>query len=92
MKPYELTIIAPAELTVVGKIELEKVIKEHAHISKRVVNGVKRLAYPIRNEDWGLYLYYELDIDVEDDNVTKLSGQLNIHDDVMRYLLIKRAM
>ena len=90
MKPYELTIIAPAELTVVGKIELEKVIKEHAHIRKRVVNGVKRLAYPIRNEDWGLYLYYELDI--EDGNVTKLSSQLNTHDDVMRYLLIKRAM
>lgn len=90
MKPYELTIIAPAELTVVGKIELEKVIKKYAHISKRVVNGVKRLAYPIRNEDWGLYLYYELDI--EDGNVTKLSSQLNTHDDVMRYLLIKRAM
>lgn len=83
---HELTIIAPEELTVLDKIELEKVIKKYARLTKRLVEGRKRLSYPIQGREWGLYLFYELDIDK--DKVSKLSCELNINDDVVRYLLV----
>ena len=84
---HELTIIAPEDLTVLDKIELEKVIKKYARLTKRLVDGRKRLAYPIQGREWGLYLFYELDIDR--DKVSKLSGELNINDKVVRYLLVQ---
>ena len=58
---HELTIIAPEELTVLDKIKLEELIKKYARIRKRVVDGRKRLAYPIQGREWGLYLFYELE-------------------------------
>lgn len=84
---YELTIIAPEELTVLDKIALEDTIKRYGRLTKRVVDGRKRLAYPIRNIEWGLYLYYELDI--ERDKVSKLSYELNINDNILRYLMVQ---
>lgn len=84
---HELTIIAPEELTVLDKIELEKVIKRYARLTKRVVDGRKRLAYPIQGRECGLYLFYELDIDR--DKVSELSCELNINDKVVRYLLVR---
>lgn len=87
IKDYELTIIAPEELTVLDKIELEKVIKRYARLRKRIVDGRKRLAYPIQGREWGLYLFYELEIDR--DQVAPLSSVLNINDKVVRYLLVQ---
>lgn len=84
---HELTIIAPEDLTVLDKIELEKVIKKYARLTKRLVDGRKRLAYSIQGREWGLYLFYELDIDR--DKVSELSSRLNINDNVLRYLLVR---
>ena len=88
MQNEELTIIAPEELTVVQKVELEKLIKEYARIRKRKVDGVKRIAYPIQGRDRGLYLYYELSM--EPSAVPTLSSKLNINDNIMRYLLVRQ--
>lgn len=85
---HELTIIAPEELTVLDKIKLEELIKKYARIHKRLVEGRKRLAYPIQGREWGLYLFYELDIDR--DKVSELSCELNINDKVVRYLLVRQ--
>ena len=88
LKQYELTIIAKEELTVLDKIELEKLIKGYARLRKRIVDGRKRLAYPIRNREWGLYLFYELDID--QDKVVSLNSELNINDNILRYLMVRK--
>lgn len=88
IKDYELTIIAPEELTVLDKIELEKLIKRYARLTKRLVDGRKRLAYPIQGREWGLYLFYELEIDRG--QVSPLSSTLNINDKVVRYLLVQK--
>lgn len=90
LKQYELTIIANEELTVVEKIKLERRIKEYARLRKRVVDGCKRLAYPIRNREWGLYLFYELEID--QDKVSPLNSELNINDNILRYLMVRKDM
>ena len=88
MKQYELTIIAPDDLTVLDKIELEKLIKRHARLRKRLVDGRKRLAYPIQGREWGLYLFYELEMDR--DQAVPMSSTLNTNDNVVRYLLVRK--
>ena len=87
MKQYELTIIAPEELRVVEKIELEKVIKRYGRLTKRIVEGVKNLCYPINGREKGLYLYYELEMDTP--KPSELSEVLGLQDSAIRYLLVQ---
>lgn len=86
-KKYELTIltdeIAPQEAI----DELTEKIKGYGKITKFEDDGVKRLAYPIRNQEKARYLFYTLEL--ENDVPSKLSGRLNIDDDVVRYLLVR---
>ena len=87
-KPYEMTILAPEDLTVVDKIALEKLIRRYGRITKRLVDGVKRLAYPINGKEKALYLYYELEM--EDGKPAELSNFLGTRDEVVRYLIVKQ--
>lgn len=88
-KKYELTIlvdeIAPQEV-IDG---LTKKIKRYGKGVKFEDDGVKRLAYPIRNHEKARYLYYTLEL--ENDMTFKISSNLNIDDDVVRYLLVRTA-
>ena len=86
-KLYELTIIANKGMTVVEKVELEKILRRYGRITKRVVEGVKSLAYPIYGEEKGLFLYYELML--EEGKQSGLTDMLGITDMVMRFLLVK---
>lgn len=88
MNEYEMTILAPEELTVVDKIALEKQIKRYGRITKRLVDGVKRLAYPIMNREKALHLYYELEM--ESGKPAELSSHLTIQDNVVRFLIVKK--
>lgn len=86
-KNYELTIlvdeIAPQEVI----DELTEKIKGYGKIASFEDDGVKRLAYPIRNHEKAHYLFYTLEL--ENDVPADLSRNLNIDDDVMRYLLVR---
>ena len=87
MEQYELTIIAPEELTVVDKIKLEKLIKRYGRLTKRIVEGVKNLCYAINGREKGLYLYYELEM--ETPKPSELSEVLGRQDNAIRYLLVQ---
>lgn len=88
-KNYELTIlvdeIAPQEV-IDG---LTEKVKGYGNITSFEDDGVKRLAYPIRNHDKARYLFYT--VELENDVPTKLSTNLNIDDNVVRYLLVRVA-
>ena len=88
MQEYELTIITEAELIVVKQLELEEIIRRHANIMHKTIDGVKRLAYPIRGRERGLFMFYELELNR--DEATRLGGELNINDNVMRFLLVRK--
>lgn len=95
MNEYELTILTPEELTVVDKIALEKQIKRYGRITKRLVDGVKRLAYPIMNREKALYLYYKAlylyyELEMESGKPAELSSHLTIQDNVVRFLIVKK--
>ena len=88
-KKYELTIlvdeIAPQEV-IDGLTER---VKGYGKITSIEDDGVKRLAYPIRNHEKARYLFYKLEL--ENDVPAELSRNLNIDENVMRYLLVRTA-
>lgn len=88
-KNYELTIlvdeIAPQEV-IDG---LTEKVKGYGKITSIEDDGVKRLAYPIRNHEKAHYLFYT--VELENDVPAELSRNLNTDDDIMRYLLVRVA-
>lgn len=91
-KKHELTIlvdeIAPQEV-IDG---LTEKVKGYGKITKIEDDGVKRLAYPVqkvRLHEKAHYLYYTLEL--EDGVPAKLSSNLNIDDNIVRYLLVRVA-
>lgn len=88
MKQYELTIIFDEELSrqEVGKIE-GSVILKHGSILDREDWGVKRLAYPIKEQDRGHYVFYRLGL--EDFKPADLSEELCKTEGALRHLLVR---
>lgn len=88
-KNYELTIlvdeIAPQEV-IDGVTEK---VKGYGNITSFEDDGVKRLAYPIRNHEKAHYLFYT--VELENDVPAEISRNLNIDDNIMRYLLVRTA-
>ena len=92
MKQYELTIIIHPDLEMniqptVDKVK--KLVEENGlKITKETNEGKKHLEYQIEGQDYGIFYFFDLEGDSIDAN-RKISGALNISDDVIRYLLVK---
>ena len=91
MKKYELTVLfhPDLEMNIDPALDKTKKILEAAggNITKEENDGKKRLAYKIAGQEFALYYYFELDLPAE--APAKISSQLNINDEVLRYLLVK---
>ncbi len=90
MRSYELTVLIHPDL----EIDLEKPL---AKVRDIITNnggtvtsednwGKKKLAYRIRNEDFAVYVFMEIQLPAE--SVQKVDGVLNITDEVLRHLLV----
>ena len=90
MKEYELTVVLHPDLEANLDSALEKIraviTKNGGKIQKEDNWGKKRLAYPIAKENFGVYVYFEIELPSE--SATKLDGTLNITDEVIRHLLV----
>ena len=87
MKQYELTIIYHEDTSAERIDEIEAKIREHGKIQNIEDDGVKRIAYPIRNQEFGHYKFYNLTMG--DSEPAKLSSDLNITDEVLRFLCVR---
>ncbi len=89
-KIYELTVLIHPDLeaSLSGSLTKVKGIITNAggKVVKEDVWGKKKLAYPIKKEDFAVYVYFELDLPAE--APLEISNTLNITDDVIRYLLV----
>jgi len=47
--------------------------------------GKRKLAYPIKKQEFAVYVYFDLEL--ESESVAKLDSNLNITDEVIRHLL-----
>ena len=86
MSSYELTLVfredtndaeSQAKTLVTGKIKTTKMW------------GLRDLAYPIRREKRGNYLWFELEL--EPDQVAALDKTIRQNDAILRHLLISQA-
>ena len=91
MKEYELSILFHPDLEMNLDPALDKVKKliESAggKIVKEEPEGKKRLAYPIGKHEFALYYYMNVELPAE--APAKISGALNISDEVIRHLILK---
>ena len=90
MKQYELTFLVHPDLemnldAVVSKVK-ELIDANGGKVMKETNEGKKHLAYTIKGQDYAVYYYMEADL--PSDAPAKISGVLNITDEVLRYLLV----
>lgn len=91
MKDYELSILYHPDLETNLDPALAKVKKliesVGGKIKKEENDGKKRLAYSINGQEFAVYYFYDVELPADAPN--KLSGTLNITDEVLRYLLVR---
>lgn len=89
MRDYELVVLFHPDLELdldKPQAKLEKIIKDLGGEITTTDNwGKRKLAYPIKNQEYAVYVYYELSLDTK--KVGKLDTTLNITDEVIRHLL-----
>lgn len=88
-KPYELTILFRTELDAEKELYRvrEMIEREGGKVVSMEIEGKKRLAYRINNEEYATYTYMNLEL--PDGKPASISSKLNITDEVLRYLLVK---
>lgn len=91
MKEYELTVLIHPDLEADLDAPLAKVrdivTSAGGTITREDNWGKKKLAYPIKREEFAVYVY--MDVELPADAPLKISNILNITDEVIRYLLVK---
>lgn len=48
--------------------------------------GKRKLAYKVKNQQWGLYVFYGVDMEAE--SVNKINQKFRITEEIMRYLIV----
>lgn len=91
MSQYEIAVLYHPDLEVdLSKAE-EKVTKIITSNGGKIVKtdnwGKRKLAYQIKKQDYGVYVFYTADIPGE--SVKKVENTLNITDEVIRYLIVR---
>lgn len=87
MEKYELTLIFRSDLTeekidaIISKLKIKEESKK--------VWGKRFLAYPIKKQKEGIYVFLELKIKPED--IKEIENKINLEGRILRYLLIKAA-
>ncbi len=90
MRSYELVVLLHPDLEIdvdapIGKIE-KLVSANGGKLTMRDNWGKKRLAYPIKKQDFAVYVYFELDLPTE--KVRDIEASLLITEEVLRHLLV----
>ena len=91
MKDFELTVLFRPDIDDLESAldRLRYIIVNHGgEIIKEENDGKKRLAYPIMEYDYAIYYFFVLKLPT--DERSEICRILNITDEVLRYLLVRR--
>jgi len=91
MDKYELTLVLPGKSKAKEKSTKEKVEKLVKSVDGKVAKsdswGEIELAYKIKNESSGFFVYFDLEL--SKDAVKALNDKLRMQNEFIRYLLVK---
>lgn len=94
MREYELVVLLHPDLEIDADAPIAKVEKlitdAGGKITKRDNWGKKRLAYPVKKQQFGIYVYFELEL--EPTTVRELESQLLITEEVIRFLIVTKLV
>ncbi len=93
MASYELTIILPGDTGAAKVKTFTQTLGKNVTTAKgRVVKsdewGKIALTYPIKKNETGFFLHFELEL--EGAEVKNLTNRFKLDDDIIRYLLVKK--
>jgi small subunit ribosomal protein S6 len=90
VKEYELVVLYHPDLEVDMKSAADKVAKIISSAKGEIANeddwGRRRLAYPIKKQDFAIYRVYNLQLPAAAPKI--INDTLNITDEVLRFLLV----
>jgi small subunit ribosomal protein S6 len=90
MRNYEIAIVLHPDLEIdieSATSKVEKIIElAKGKIVKKDNWGKRKLAYKIKKQDWGIYVFYNVQLDPS--AVAQIEGTLRITEEVMRYLIV----
>lgn len=91
MAQYEIAVLYHPDLEVDLTKAEERVTKIFTDNGGKVTAtdnwGKRKLAYPIKNQEHAVYVFYTVDLPGE--GVKKVESTLNITDEVIRYLIVR---
>lgn len=91
MVQYEVAVLYDPDLEIDLEKTSAKVEKIFTASGGKIVNvdnwGKRKLAYPIKNHEHAVYVFYTLELPSE--NVRKVENTLNITDEVIRFLITR---
>jgi len=71
-----------------GANRVEKILSDNkAKITKTDNWGKRKLAYPIKKQEFAVYVFYTVEIPAE--NVAKIEQTFNITDEIIRFLITR---
>lgn len=91
MAQYEIAVLFDQGLEIDLEKATAKVEKIIADNSGKITNtdnwGKRKLAYPIKGQEFGIYVFYTVEMDGA--GVQKINDTLNITDEVIRFLITR---
>lgn len=91
MNTYEVAVLYHPDLEIdMDKAEsrIKKIIADNGgNITKTDNWGKRKLAYPIKKQEFAVYVFYTVDMPAE--NVAKVEQTFNITDEVVRFLITR---
>ncbi len=90
MRQYEVAVVLHPDLEIDLERALTKVETVITGLGGKINNkdnwGKRKLAYKIKKQDWGIYVFYQVSLDPS--QVQQLDNTLRITEEVMRYLVV----
>lgn len=91
MNQYEVAVLYHPDLEIDLEKASSKVEKTLAENKAKIIKtdnwGRRKLAYPIKKQDFGVYVFYTVQMPAE--NVAKVEQTFNITDEIIRFLITK---
>lgn len=91
MNQYEIAVLYHPDLEIdleKATTKIEKIIADNkGKINKADNWGKRKLAYPIKKQDFAVYVFYTVEMPAE--NVARLEQVFNITDEIIRFLITK---